>query len=131
LSEYRYPRVWAWIGLLLLAAVITLSLVSIDQPIDLPGADKYEHALAYAALMFWWGMVQPHRRLAWAVTLPLLGVCLEGIQQFTPGRFMEWRDAAANLTGVVLGLLLAFSPAGRLLGWLDRQIANRTDPGRT
>ncbi len=126
-QAYRYPRIWASIGWLLLAIVVTLSLVSVQQPVNVPGVDKYEHVAAYAALMFWWGMVHPHRRVAWAVALPLLGVCLEGIQQFTPDRLMDWRDALANLSGVILGLLLVASPLGSLLGWLERQFPDRLD----
>lgn len=121
-------RAWRVAGWALLAAVVILSLVSVPQPVALHGADKFEHVLAYAVLMFWWGMLEPSRRARWALFLPLLGLGLEFAQQFNPDRFMEWRDALANTLGVALGYALAASPAGHLLGWLDRKIGNRSDP---
>ena len=120
-------RLWAILGWLLVLAVVVLSLVSIEQPLKLENADKYQHVLAYGALMYWWGMVQPTRRARWATALPLMGLVLEGAQSLTPDRMMEWRDALANLAGVMLGLLLLKSPAQRLLTRLDRHLGNRLD----
>jgi VanZ family protein len=122
---------WSAVGWSLLATVVLLSLVSIEQPIDVPGADKWEHLLAYGVMMYWWGMVHPHLRWRWAVGLALLGLCLEFAQLLAPGRFMEWRDAAANAAGVLLGLAALATPLRGLLGWLDRQFPNRADPGLT
>lgn len=120
---------WLGIGWLMLFGVVLLSLVSIALPVGIEHADKYEHLLAYAVMMYWWGMVQPHRRWRWAAFLPLLGLGLEIAQWFNPGRHMEWQDAAANTAGVLIGLALLATPMGKLLGWLDRQLANRPDAG--
>jgi VanZ family protein len=123
------PRLWQTVGWLLLAAVIVLSLVQIEQPLDISGADKFEHVLAYGVLMYWWGMVQPNRLLRWAMFLPLLGLALELTQLQMPGRYMEWRDAFANLAGVILAYLLLLTRARALLSWCDRKLFDRVDPG--
>lgn len=132
-SSPRWNRAawWSAVGWALLAAVVVLSLVSIEQPIDMPGADKWEHLLAYGLMTYWWGMLQPHRRWRWAVGLALLGLCLEFAQLLAPGRYMEWPDAAANAAGVLLGLAALRTPLRGLLGWLDRQFPDRRDPGLT
>jgi VanZ family protein len=113
----------------MLVAVVVLSLVRVEQPVQLENVDKYEHLLAYGSLMFWWGMVQPARRRFWFIALPVLGIGMELLQSLTPHRFMSWNDALANLLGVLLGSLLLRTPAARVLGVVDRQIRNRFDPG--
>ncbi len=118
-------RLWQSIGWVALLTVVFLSLVQVPQPIDVSGIDKFEHVLAYGALMYWWGMVQPGRRAAWALFLPLLGLGLELAQWRIPGRFMEWRDVLANLAGVLLAWLVLLTGAKNLLGWVDRHLFDR------
>jgi VanZ family protein len=128
-ERWNHYRWWLALGWILIALVVTLSVVSFSQPIPLEGGDKYQHAMAYATLMFWWGMLQPRRRWLWALALPILGVGLEFVQSFMPLRHMDWRDALANTLGVILALVLLATPLGRLLATIDRQLGNRRDPG--
>lgn len=130
-QQFSFYRLWWSLGWLMLLAVVALSLVRLEQPIQLENADKYQHLIVYGSLMFWWGMVQPARRRFWFVVLPLLGVAMELLQSLTPHRFMSWNDALANLLGVVLGSLLLHSPAAGILRMLDRQVRNCFDPGST
>jgi len=125
LVGYRY---WAIAGWLMLAAIVVLSLVRLDQPLEFRHTDKAEHLLAYGTLMYWWGMVQPGRRPRWAFALPILGLVLEWGQSFLPYRHMDWSDALANTVGVALGLALLATPAGRLISFLDGKLADRADP---
>jgi len=128
-AKLRAIFFWEALGCLMLLAVIVLSLVQIDQPLEVPGADKFEHAIAYGVLMYWWGMVQPDRLSRWVLFLPALGLILELAQLRMPGRFMEWRDVIANLAGVMLAYLLLRTRARSLLGWIDHKLFDRTDPG--
>jgi VanZ family protein len=127
-TELKAIHLWEALGWLLLMAVVVLSLVQIDQPIEISGVDKFEHVLAYGVLMYWWGMVQPGRLLRWVMFLPVLGFGLELAQLRMPGRFMEWRDVLANLAGVVLAFMLLRTRARDLLAWTDRKLFDRTDP---
>jgi hypothetical protein len=79
--------------------------------------------------MFWWGMVHPGRRWVWALGLLALGGGLELAQSFTGYRSLDRWDALANGLGVVLALGLLATPLAGLLGWFDRQLADRLDPG--
>ena len=128
-DRWHHYRWWATLGWLLVAVVIVLSLVSFSPPIPIEGSDKFEHSLAYATLMFWWGMLQPRRRWIWALALPTLGVGLEVVQSFMPLRHMDWRDALANILGVTIALVLLMTPLGGLLAWVDRQLGDRRHPG--
>ncbi|HSM69376.1 MAG TPA: VanZ family protein [Xanthomonadales bacterium] len=120
-------RLWAAMGWAMLLGVVVLSLVSVEQPLQVQHADKLEHLLAYGMLMYWWGMVQPPRRVRWAAALALLGLALEWAQSLTAYRVMEWPDALANLAGVALALGLLKTPAGSLLARIDDQLCNRGD----
>lgn len=129
MNTLRYQRLWAGFGVLLIATIVALSLLAVPGPPGPPGIDKVSHLLAYGALMGWWGMVQPHRRLAWAIGLVTLGLALEWAQSLTGYRSLDRWDAVANVTGIVLALALLATPLGRLLAWCDRQLADRLDAG--
>ena len=125
----RYRFLWMLIGFGLLATIIALSLLSVPGPPGPPGVDKLYHLLAYGALMGWWGMVLPRRRVAWAIGLLLMGGVLEWLQSLTGYRTLDRIDAVANAAGILLALLLLRTPLGELLAWLDRQLADRLDTG--
>ncbi len=118
-------RLWVALGWAMVLGVVVLSLVSVEQPLQVQHADKLEHVLAYGMLMYWWGMVQPPRQVHWAAALALLGLTMELAQSMTATRVMEWPDALANMAGVALGLGLLKTPAGRLLARVDRAFSNR------
>ena len=128
-QRLHFQRGWTALGALMIAVVVILSLASVSQPVDVPGMDKINHVVAYGALMFWWGMVQPGRRWTWAVVLVLLGIGLELAQAQTGYRTMDRWDAAANSVGVLAALALLFTPLRGSLAWFDRQLANRLDSG--
>ena len=124
----RYRPIWIAIGALAVAAVIALSLFRVPGPPMPPGIDKLYHAIAYGALMGWWGMVQPGRRIAWAAALVMLGLIMEGAQSLTGHRTLDTWDAAGNTLGVLLALAVLQTPVQGLLAWFDRQLADRFDP---
>lgn len=125
----RYHAAWFGVGVAMIAVVIAASLLAVSGPVSAPGIDKIYHLVAYGALMFWWGMVQPRRRVAWAVSLLLLGAALEFAQSLTGYRTLDRWDALANSLGVLLAFLALLTPIAGLLPWFDRQLADRLDPG--
>jgi VanZ family protein len=128
-TPLRFPILWLIVGASMLLTVIALSLASIQHPIEFNYADKLNHLLAYAALMYWWGMLQFGKRRIWLLILPLMGLALEGLQTVAPHRHADWFDALANVSGVLLGWLLLRTPARELLASIDRFLADRLDPG--
>lgn len=123
----RFPRLWSALGLFLIGAVVGGSLVKLDPQLPLEGGDKLHHLIAYGTLMYWWGMLQPGRRLPWAIFFVVLGAALEFAQSLVPGRFMEWQDAVANLAGIALALAALATPASGLLARLDQRLFDRLD----
>jgi hypothetical protein len=126
-TTFRFPRLWRALGIALIAVVVLGSLLNIAPTLPTQGGDKLNHLLAYGTLMGWWGMVQPRRRLAWALGLLVLGGALEFTQSLTPNRYMEWQDAVANAAGVLLALVLLRTPISAVLTRFDRYLADRLD----
>lgn len=125
----RFRGWWIALGVAMVGTVIAASLLNVRQPLPVAGGDKVGHMLAYTALAWWWGMVQPRRRLVWGIGFIALGGALEWAQSFSPWRHMDWLDFGFNTVGVLLGMALLATPACRLLSWLDRQVGNRLDAG--
>jgi VanZ family protein len=70
--------------------------------------DKLEHALAYAVLGFLPTLVESRRRLlGYLLFSGALGIALEFLQRFSPGRTFDYADMAADLMGLVVGCLIA------------------------
>ncbi len=114
-------KVWLSFGWLWVAAVFYLSLMPHPpEPVPFDGADKLEHALAYALLMLWFCQVYVERRTRIRLTLSLLamGVGIEILQGMSGYRHFEYADMLANSTGVLLGWGLAQTRTGCVLKML-------------
>ena len=114
-------RLWQCIGWLGVCVVVLLTLM--PKPPPMPGFldwDKAQHMLAYATLM-WWFRQAFARRIRWVVGLIVLGVGLECVQGLTAYRYFEYGDMMANALGVLAGLLLAATPLGHTLVWLEQR----------
>jgi VanZ family protein len=78
--------------------------------------DYFEHILAFTALSGLYGLgvifsrpVFRRRTVLWGTLLLTgLAIFLETLQCFVPFRRFNWYDMLANMTGLVLGALLAF-----------------------
>ncbi|HZT29845.1 MAG TPA: VanZ family protein [Bryobacteraceae bacterium] len=100
----------AWVGVLVLVVIGSL-LPASSAPmrgLDLLHInDKVIHYSAYLVLSFlpvisfsnW------RRAFGYALLMILVGVALEGLQSFSPGRTVDPFDAAANTLGVLSGML--------------------------
>ena len=80
--------------------------------------DKWAHALAFALLAIWFaGQYRP--RSYWRIALGLLvyGVLIELCQRMLSYRSAEWLDVAADMAGIMAGLLIAAAGLG---GWSQR-----------
>jgi VanZ family protein len=110
----------------LVVLVIFLSLTPHPpEPVHFDNADKFEHALAYAALSFWFCHIYKtkHARLLVIVALAGLGVALEYVQGWTGYRTFDVMDMLADSVGVVMGFVL--TPAGRMLDYIENYLKVR------
>jgi VanZ family protein len=96
-------------GWLYAAAIVYLSLT--PEPPD-PGigyGDKLGHFVAYALLMFWFGLLYRAKsaRLAYGAGWLAMGIAIEFAQSATGYRSFELADMAADALGVLAGAAAA------------------------
>ena len=117
-EHLEFPRLWQTIAWLLVVAVVIVTLMPKPPQVEfMPSWDKAHHFLAYAGLTFWFR--QAFVSIRWTIFLMALGIALEFIQGWSGYRYFEYGDMLANTLGVIGGLLLASTPLGRLIRWLD------------
>ena len=81
-------------------------------------SDKWLHAFTFISLSIWFAGLYEKR--AWwriAVGLMLFGLVVEFFQLQVSYRMADWRDIAANTTGIIVGLTVATAGLG---GWALR-----------
>ena len=102
----------------LVIAICVMSLLPNFGPPSEHDVDKILHFLGYgaAAGLPFLAMRAGNRVLYSALAMAPLGIVLEMLQDFVPGRVSDGADIVANLAGVAAGLAL---------GPLGRRIANR------
>jgi VanZ family protein len=103
-TPQRLARVACGLGTI---TIVVLSLLPATDLPDLGLSDKLEHAAAYglvAALgaLGWAGHARA--RVVLSASLVGLGIALELLQSFVPGRTTDPVDALANLAGTLLGV---------------------------
>lgn len=117
-QNYWTPLLWAAV------LFIQSSIPDLDSPVRLTKwDDKWAHVLIYLPLGFLLlGALARARAGRGSGTLLLMtfalgslyGITDEIHQYFVPGRHMDWRDAAADSLGVMLGGLLYLKLRNRL-----------------
>jgi VanZ family protein len=115
----RLHRLWMALGWLCLAIIAYLSLT--PSPLNLMHAkyaDKLEHMLAYSFLMLWFCQDYRRRlqRQLLALSLIMLGISMEALQDMTGYRSFEYGDMLANSIGVLLGWAGASTRLGGQIG---------------
>ncbi|MDD5037496.1 MAG: VanZ family protein [Methylococcaceae bacterium] len=119
----RFEKVWQGWAWAMVAVVVWLSLTPYPpQPPSFLDWDKAQHCVAYAGLMYWFGMSFV-RHWRWPVFLIALGVGLEFLQGFGGIRTFDAFDMLANSLGVLIGLFMARSSMGQWLAVLDKALA--------
>ncbi|MCG3189268.1 MAG: hypothetical protein LKCHEGNO_01559 [Burkholderiaceae bacterium] len=106
-AEVASRREAPWRALFWLAVVAGVVLALWPQPNPprpwFAGADKVEHGLSFAVLV-WLGVRGGYRRTVTLLAgLLLLGGAIEVAQSFTATRTAEWLDWFADAAGIALG----------------------------
>lgn len=119
-NQFRKSIILLWI-----ISVCTVSYLSVMPQVELPfnfrWSDKLCHSLAYfwlSALPFI-GFTRGNKALICALLMIPLGIGLEFIQGFIPGRFFSVSDMIANGLGAVAGIFFG-----------QRLHVNRGGPGK-
>ena len=124
--ELRYRKLWLVIGYAMIVIVVYLSLTSDPIQIDtsLPYQDKLLHMLAYFALTFWFMQIYHIRQhvMFWLIMFLFLGVFMEYLQGFDPGRYAEAGDMVANVLGVAVALALSRTRMRFMLTGFERYL---------
>ena len=120
----KHRPFWLGAGVAFVALVIYLSLT--PRPLDVPSWEGFKvgHILAYAWLMFWYAPLYgsaAERAVVGAVILAL-GIGLEYIQGMV-GRDFSYTDMRDDGIGVVLGWIVAATPLGRTMAFVEGRLA--------
>lgn len=120
-----FTKAWQLLGWIMVSIVIWLSLTpKPPQPPQLFGWDKAHHFIAYAGLMYWYGM-SFIRHWRWPVFLIALGVLMEILQGYSGYRSFDPFDMLANTLGVCFSLIILKTAAGHYLMAIDNSLAKR------
>lgn len=120
-NTLRYHKTWLALGWLLIAVVVTLTLMP-KPPASVMGIvvwDKLGHTLAYLVLMGWFAQLYPNRRPGLALGFVAMGVGLEFLQALGGVRHLEIADMIANSLGVLVAWVLSYTACGRLLPTIE------------
>lgn len=127
LRAFIHPRVWQSLFALAIATVVVLSLVPnrMLRRVDVIGNDKIGHALAYFVLMAFAVQLRDSSRdwIRCALGLLAMSIVIEFVQQASGLRRGDPHDVIANAIGLLLGLLVAHTPARDALLAIDRRIS--------
>ncbi|MBT4288306.1 MAG: VanZ family protein [Deltaproteobacteria bacterium] len=96
---------WIAFTVFILAVITTLSLWPFEALPSVPGNDKTHHLIAYAVLMFPTALRKPNHWKLIALFFIAYSGAIELIQPFV-NRYGEWLDMAANMIGVLCGLVV-------------------------
>ena len=100
-------RYWIQLSLAMLLAITALSLHPLDNLPEAPGSDKTHHLIAYAALAYPASLRKPKRWQAIITIFALYSGLIELIQPHV-NRYGEWMDFLANISGLIIGIALAY-----------------------
>ena len=98
---------WLSLTVLILLAITFLSLHPLDNLPEAPGSDKTHHFISYAALAYPTALRKPNRWLRIIIFFGLYSGLIELIQPLV-NRYGEWTDFLANISGIFIGITLAF-----------------------
>jgi VanZ family protein len=130
----RYMRRWQFASAFLLIFVLASTLIpavwlwpsSRDLSAWVIGVDKWVHGITFVILAVWFaGLYRPRSYWRIGVGLILFGLFIEGCQQLVAYRSAEIFDVAADIIGIVIGLVVARAGLGgwglRVEGWFIRR----------
>lgn len=130
----RYVRRWQIASAFLLIFILASTLMpagwfwssSRDPGGWFIDVDKWLHGITFVILAVWFaGLYRPRSYWKIGVGLILFGLLIEGCQQLVVYRSAEMFDVAADIVGIIIGLVIAGAGFGgwslRLEDWLVKR----------
>ena len=122
----RYAQSWQIASLFFLIIVLAAALMPAFWFLDDKAAvlswlernDKWVHGFTFLALSMWFTGLYS-RRAYWRIGIGLVvfGLIIEAGQRMVSYRTADWIDVGANITGIILGLVIGAAGIG---GWCLR-----------
>lgn len=97
---------WLLLTLCILTSIATLSLWPAAYLPQVPGSDKIHHLISYGVLIFPLALSKPKYWLWIALSFAVFSGVIELIQPYV-NRYAEWLDLAANVGGLICGIVVA------------------------
>ncbi|WP_114994556.1 VanZ family protein [Synechococcus sp. UW179A] len=97
---------WFIISIITFTSITVLSLVQPEELADAPGSDKTHHFISYAVLAFPASLRRPSGWKYLILFFAFYSGLIEAIQPYV-NRQGEWLDFIANISGLLLGSILA------------------------
>ncbi|MCO4754150.1 MAG: VanZ family protein [Bacteriovoracaceae bacterium] len=124
MNKYHFNKFWNFLGILGLALILIVSVISEVPHIDkLNFNDKLAHLSIYLIASFYITQLN-FRAIKIIITLIAYGAFIEGLQYLNPNRMAEFADIIANTLGVLIGTYLSIKFYPKLLEKLDRFLFN-------
>lgn len=123
----RWQRTWTAMGFGFVGLVWYLSLTRLPSDLHVGVDLDLGHIVAYFWLMIWFAQLyrSTSARLELAAGFFAMGVALEFLQGATGYRQFDPADMLRNLTGLLLGLLMARTPLQNALRSIECRVAAR------
>jgi VanZ family protein len=97
---------WFMLTVFLLILIATLSLWPAEQLPQMPGGDKTHHFISYGVLILPLALRKPQHWLFIALGFAAFSGAIELIQPYV-NRYGDWFDLAANIAGLICGVIVA------------------------
>ena len=127
LLALRFSRLWFFVGMAIVAAVVTACLVPMQVLPTVGVSDKIEHSLAFFTLAIWFAGLVPRRDYVFLfLAMIALGGGIEVAQGLMSlGREADIWDLVADAKGAFAGVALALTPLGRWPSLLEGLLVQR------
>ncbi|WP_250656675.1 VanZ family protein [Alkalimarinus coralli] len=116
LLDKKWSRYHRFTLLVAVTTIFYLATTSVDYKVQSSFNDKFNHLFAFGSLSFLSHIAfQTFQPIRWATALLGYGALIECVQFFLPYRSFSLLDLAADLTGIVLYIIVFYPLFNRLL----------------
>ena len=124
MTDLRFIKLWHFIGIGIIVFIFYMTLTPHPVQLSGSGTDKLFHFSGYFGLMAWYAQLLKRRMIA-VLAFVVMGIGLEFAQMMVNTRSFEWADMLANVSGVIIAVLLFRGVLTKLLFLFETRLLNR------